>query len=310
MRWLGSIVVFLSIGCESIVELDFPGGYESKLVVNSEFSPDSIWTVYLHKSVPYARTVEWEDHYVTEAKVTISNEDGVSEKLIHRGAGVFESALGLKPLQNVGYILRVDAAPLQSVTASSQAPELTAVFHSIRANQQADAAASYTFTFSLADQLGPDRYSIVAAQLYPACRSKDGYVRYGQSQTGSTDYTGTHFESSFPALRHEITDVEDGSSPSFMNDDFGSYAYLSDEHFEGETVEIVLTLRADHFADLRPYFRVVVTNWSQELWDYYVSVFRHDPFYEDIFSERRTTVYSNIDNGLGVFAEQPMYPCV
>ncbi len=64
MRFAILLIVSSLTGCISPVELDFPDSYSSKIVVNSVFTPDSAWTVYLQQSIPYAHTVNWEEHYI------------------------------------------------------------------------------------------------------------------------------------------------------------------------------------------------------------------------------------------------------
>ena len=107
MRGLSVIILLMGLQCKAPVDLEFPTGYKPKVVVNAEFSPDSAWAVLLHRSVPYADSVYWQDHWITDASVSIQGGDGMLERLIHTGHGIFRSAAELHPKSDMLYMLTV-----------------------------------------------------------------------------------------------------------------------------------------------------------------------------------------------------------
>ena len=269
MKGYELLIVVLIAGCTTPVALDIPVGYQPKLVVNSGFSPDSIWTVFLHESVPYADKVDWNEHVVTMAKVAVRGENGFAEELIHVGDGIFKSAMGRRPENDIQYTLDVDATPLQSITATSMAPSVSVAFNSIEEMRSPNGSdpGSYKVSLTLTDRAGSHRYSIQVEQLWPVCRSERGELTERQTSGGATAHRGVSFESSFPALRDILAHVDDVTYPSLLGEPFFHTAYLSDELFDQQSADITLTIEGHNYAVLAPYFRVTVTNWSPELWN-------------------------------------------
>jgi len=49
-KWTVILLFALVCGCESPVELEIPGDYQAKLIVESHFSPDSVWWIKVGKT--------------------------------------------------------------------------------------------------------------------------------------------------------------------------------------------------------------------------------------------------------------------
>ncbi len=303
MRWLSVIIVLMGLQCKSPVDLEFPTGYEPKVVVSAEFSPDSVWAVLLHRSVPYADSVYWQDHVITDASVSIQGGDGVLERLIHTGHGTFRSAAELHPKSDMAYMLTVTVPGLPVAMAASSAPAIAAGFIAIEEVAPPSGAnkGSYEVRFQVDDQPGHDRYSIQVEQLEPVCRDEKGPVRIDETAAGATRYRGMYFDSALPELREWLELVNDPSFPYVPEDHFYHAGYFSDWLFEGATKEIELTVFAEHHDAFAPHFRLIVTNWSQELWSYHESLALVDPFYPDYFGDGLAILYTNVEGGLGIF---------
>ena len=303
MRWLSVIFVLMGLQCEAPVDLEFPTGYEPKVVVSAEFSPDSVWAVLLHRSIPYADSVDWHEYVITDASVSIQGDDGLLERLIHTGDGIFRSAAGTQPKSDMPYMLTVTVPGLPVAMAASSARAIVAGFMAIEEVAPPSGAnkGSYEVRFRVHDQPGYDRYSIQVEQLEPVCQDEKGLVRMDDTAAGAAVYRAIYFDSAFPELRDWLPLVNDPSLPNVPEDHFYHAGYFSDRLFQGATKEIELTLFAEHYEALAPHFRMVVTNWSQELWSYRESFALADPFYPDYFGDGLVMMYTNVEGGLGIF---------
>ena len=302
MRRLTVWMLLGMAGCTTPIELEIPGGYESRLVVDSRFSPDSVWSVRLQQSVPYADNVSWQDQLVTEAVVVVEGEDGFREELVHAGEGDFRSMVGSRPVSEVRYTLTVDAPGLASVRASSVIPPVDAALIDFEEVVSADEENGvYMIRLNLHDPLGPHRYSVSVDVLEPVCYTDEGRLTESEDMDSATLYRGlVLFTSDLPSLRHDIFEVEDASEPFVASEPFYGEAYFSDDLFEGETLEIAIEATLENSSALAPHFRILVRSWSDALWRYEESAERYD-LDSDLFSDRPVTLYSNVEDGLGVF---------
>ncbi|MXW14442.1 MAG: DUF4249 family protein [Rhodothermaceae bacterium] len=306
MRSAILVVVSFLTGCISPVELDFPGSYSPKIVVNSAFTPDSVWTVYLQQSIPYTDTIDWEEQYILDAGVYITDGQGTNERLLHVEDGIYKSSQGLHPVPGIEYALMVDAPSFTPVQAKSSAPELTVYLDSIEELQEPDRynPGLYEAALSLEDQVGNHRYSIEILQVWPECNERQRYDNLPPLENAGTGLRPGKLESSFPGLYPTPVEAEDASEEPSTTDGDISAVYFSDRLFEQEVVKINLTLEVQYYGEVAPYFMIVVSNWSRELWDYRISDWRSTGFDYDYFlaSPRPVSVITNVENGLGFFA--------
>ena len=306
MRLTILVVLTFLIGCISPVELDFPDSYSPKIVVNSAFTPDSVWTVYLQQSIPYTDTINREELYILNADVSINDGQGIIERLLHVEDGIYRSFQGLRPDVDTEYTLTVDALSFTPVQAKSSAPGLTVYLDSIEELQEPDQynPGLYEATLSLEDQAGSHRYSIEVLQVWPRCAVRRRIQGLPPSENPVTGLMPGRLESSFPGLYPTPVEVEDASEEPSSTEGGISAVFFSDRLFEQEAVTIDLTLEVRFYDEVAPYFMIIVSNWSRELWDYRVSDWRSTGFDYDYFlaSPRPVPILTNVENGLGFFA--------
>ena len=304
MRRLTVWMVLGMAGCTTPIELEIPGGYEPRLVVDSRFVPDSVWSVRLQQSVPYTDNVSLEDQLVTEAVVVVEGEDGFREELVHAGEGDFRSMAGSRPVSEVRYTLTVDAPGLASVRASSIVPSVDATlvdFEEVTPPEEFKEGV-YVIRLNLHDAPGSHRYSVGVDVLEPVCYNERGYLRLSEAPDSGTEYRGAIFTSDLPSLRDYISQVEDASEPFVASEPFYGEAYFSDDLFEGETLAIAIEATLENPSALAPHFRILVRNWSDALWRYEESVDRYYDYVDSgFFADRPVTLHSNVEDGLGVF---------
>ncbi len=302
MRYIILAALPFLVGCISPVELDFPSSYSPKIVVNSVFTPDSVWTVYLQQSIPYSDSINREEQYILNADVSIINRQGITEQLFHLGDGIYKSLQGLRPIPDMEYKLTVDVSSFMSVQAKSSAPRLNVYFDSIRELKEPDESnlGMYEVVLSLEDQVGSHRYSIEILQVWPKCGQ---FYDASPVENVGTGLIPGRIESSFPGLYPTPAEVEDASVEPGATDGGISSVYFSDRLFEEKKVNINLLLEIKYYKEIAPYFMVVVSNWSRELWDYRISNWRSTGFDYDYFlaSPRPVSVITNVENGLGFF---------
>ena len=313
MRYAVLVGLFSLISCTSPVELDFPGSYSPKIVVNSVFTPDSVWTVYVQKSTPYADSIKGEDLYILDADVFIIDEQGMMERLRHVGDGIYKSFQRLRPVPDMEYTLRVDAPSYTPVRATSSAPELIVSLDSIKELQKPDEFRNglYEATLSLQDPAGSHRYRIETLQVWPKCAVERRFDGLPPLENAGNGLNHIPLESSFPGLRFSPSEVEDASDGSFLTEEYlsGEYlsgAFFSDKLFEQEIAKITLTLEVTYHEEVvAPYFVIRVSSWSRELWDYDISVSQSTQFSDGrdfLASPTPVPVGTNVENGLGYFA--------
>lgn len=296
--WLGVA------GCTTPVDLDIPAGYEPRLVVDSRFTPDSVWAVRLSRSAPYADNASPESYAVTEAVAVVEGEDGFREELAHAGEGVFRSTADSRPVSGVRYALAADAPGLPPVRASSIVPPVVnaALVGLEEAEPPAEfKAGAYAIRLKLHDAPGSHRYSVVVDALEPVCYRDEGILTESENPESATLYRGVvSFTSDFPSLSDSIFQVEDASEPFVALEPFYGEAYFSDDLFEGKTLEIEIEATLENPSVLTPHFRILVRSWSDALWRHVDSVERYD-LDSGFFADRPVTLYSNVEDGLGVF---------
>ena len=295
------LIVLLAGGCVGPVELDFPGEYEPKVVVYAEFAPDSVWALRLQRSASIDATVDWTRQLISDAIVSVSDNEGFAEDLSYSGEGYYRSVVGSRPLVDREYVLNVTTPSLRPVYAVSVVPTLSVTWNSIEEIRPPDTEADglYEVQFTLEDGSGPDYYRITVERLALGCRSESGWVTLAEG--GATTYSGVEFTSSFPALRPYPSMIADPSEPYFPEEALYGWAWFSDELFEGESLQITLQLDVRHLDGLAPYFSVRVSSLSGEFWRYEVSLSRAYHFDLDFFSDRPVPLYSNVTGGLGIF---------
>ncbi len=109
-------------GCQTIVDLDVPNGYQSKLVVESQFSPDSLWKVKVERSVPLGDITEPSGLIVEDAKVVVTGEGNFRDSLEYLGNGIYRTLHDHQPIPDVTYMVQVNVDGFPEAEASSWPP--------------------------------------------------------------------------------------------------------------------------------------------------------------------------------------------
>jgi len=304
-EWIAILLFIAVCGCESVVDLEVPGGYDSKLVVESIFSPDSLWRVEISRSVPLGDNSMESELMVSDASIVIFGENNFRETLRHVDHGVYRMDHSHRPERGSEYRIQVDVDGYPQVTASSWAPFLRSELLRVErlARDDSSATENYGMRLRLADQPGANYYRLDLFQVAPFCRDETwGYPRIGDNHRHLADYSRLTFQSSSPSLHHYPETVDDPTVPDF--DDWFWSAYFSDQLFEATTNEFEIAFEATVFKSINPHFMLVLTAFSDDLFAFERSVALQDLFVgvPNIIQRNPVEVHTNVLNGLGIFA--------
>lgn len=300
MKYLLSLLILFCLGCETIIEVD-PPEYNSKQVVTSFFSPDSTWSVTLHRSLGATVKRDVTSEYITDASVTIMDGSNMVDILNYQGDGRYVSSTGKLPGNGTMYTLRVDYTGYASIEAVSAAPPPVII-------------SDYSIEFIPRSESGPfstSRYQLRIA--FSDISDMNNYYRVGayrrirDRRLGAAESDSVYEPVSFEGLNlgwscgyssdQEVVDPIDGIAVLVICDEY----VVTDRRFDGEDYSWSGTTFGNVSDQSgRKELRLVLSSLSEEYYRYLYSLERnvsHDPLIEEPFP-----MYSNVSGGLGIFA--------
>jgi len=299
-----SVVIF---GCQSIVDLNVPDGYESRLVIQSTFFPDDVWTVSVSQSVPFSDQRPLNELNLSDATVIITGENNFRDTLLHTKDGIYQSAHGHRPEYGVTYSLQVKASGFPDIEATSQIPSLNSKFLALKPIQFEDETSftkpeSYEVRFQIEDQPGRNYYSLTLYRVVSRCTSWSGdqpdyeanpEIFYSQLNT---------FQSTSPSFHSYPETVDDPTYPDF--EDYYFTAYFSDRLFDGISRDFPVTFTPQQKDSIGHYFMFELINMSNDLFAHERTLALHDQLVglPNITQRNPVVVHTNIRNGFGIFA--------
>jgi hypothetical protein len=296
------IIGILLASCQLTVEVDVPDD-PPKLVVTSLFSPDSVWQINVSASAPILS--QFPPSLLYEPLPVLRDENGILIPLTKGARNTGPANIGggwnfqasTSPEPGKSYTLEVSALKHPTVFASSVTPLpveiLDAVLDSASMVFNDDNQIVIPLEFTFQDPPGIGDY------YYPLMLLKQAYPQRDQI-TGDTVWY--EFETTV-MMRPEET------SAGFL--DFGELVdVINDNNFDGQihhTVKRYLTLYTS--PGFGPGFghgkilgmRLVLSHSKEEYFKYFrsnrlQSATQGNPFAQPV------QVYTNIQNGLGIFA--------
>ncbi len=290
-------------GCQTIVDLDVPNGYQSKLVVESQFSPDSLWKVKVERSVPLGDITEPSGLIVEDAKVIVTGEGNFRDSLEYLGNGIYQTLHDHRPIPDVTYMVQVNVDGFPEAEASSWAPPLTSKLLILEREAPVDSfyPDHFRLRFELTDRSGTNYYRLRLFQVVPIC-SDDGSRIFRDDPTSSKGYRRISFRSRSPSFRGFPDAVDDPTIPT-LDDKFGS-AFFSDQLFESTTTEFEITFESMRLESVGTYLMLIVTVLNNDLFAFERTLSLHDIFLDvpNITYMKSVEIHTNVRNGLGIFA--------
>jgi len=274
------------VSCEK--EVDIPIEYtDPKLVVNGLFNTDSLWEVeisisqyiYDNSSIPL----------IDDAQVTITASTGNSFALINQGNGLYTSQVE-KPQTGEVYTIDVSHSNYVNVRASNQLPTEIAI-QNIDWQQQLVVSGELYRKINITFQDGPedDYYMIRLAATF-------WELEY-DPLTGQKDSVLVRFPLYFFS---QSPSVENGSG----NDPQPSITF-KDDLFNGSQYTIDLLVEEYLFTEEKESLEAIqisTSKISEEFYWYETSYQAYLSSRDNKFFTQPVQVYTNIENGLGIFA--------
>jgi hypothetical protein len=277
LRLLLILFMFLSFACEGFWEprsvvTNLPA-HQPLLVINSFINPDSVFEVFASKSSAFGAPPSF---LINDATVTIFESGNLVAELFQIRQGTYR-ATNYKPRIGVTYELRVSAEGFKSVRSTATIPSPIKIDSVVVTEKSIDRFKT-NLTLFFQDPPGEDNYYQLL--LYSIERSA----------VSDTLLSIIGFSSSDAVLR-KPEGFEDKS-------DYYDDAFFDDALFDGEFYDLDISFYT-HSEPIEMF--VVLLTTSKSYYNFRKSVEQQklsegNPFAEPV------PIYTNIENGLGVFA--------
>lgn len=305
---LAATVLALLLGaCELTLEVDLPD-VEPSLVVNSFFTPDSVWKVH----VSDARSlVDGRDAISDLANATVSITVGEGSEILgleHIGGGHYQMPSDY-PQPGISYRLQVDAPNYQAVQAVDAVPEPVAVDFDYVLEEEYDGGES------------GDRFFTATVEL--RFRDRPRTPDYYRLFVIQEPWEGEPPRRVYFDLPHGSVQVENPDPDEIGDHDEGISrrdAVFSDGGFDGEDVELTVEfpLGVVSCYVVRPtlddpeqwdpcVIRVYLLHTSEAFHDYVSTYELHREFSGGDPNADPVRVAGNVENGFGIFAGYNTY---
>lgn len=276
------LILFAMIfaSCEKIIEANLEDSHR-RIVVNSTFTADSILEVNISKSLHVLDNSNV--MYLNNAVVKLYENDQLVDTLQNIGNGDYTST-SFVPAYGKTYKLMVSSANLDDVEGQNKIPVPVEISNIDTMKIKREQEERMECKISINDPAGTDNYYLL--QIYRYLDYYNGPVYKGDIKNFSTVY----FNSDDPVIEEWVN--------------WGEGAIFSDDIFNGNSYKINIDV---YIGDIVSYDSTGVTLYyylnsiSREYYLYLLSLAKYQNTNSDFFAEP-VRVYSNITNGLGIFA--------
>ncbi len=275
-----SIILF---SCEKTVNIKIPDSGR-KLVVNSFFAEDSILKVNLSKS-KYILDGESEFESVKNAKIILYKNNIKIEELIDSLNGFYYGNYILKAGSK--YKLEVSAKDFPTSKAESDLPLRTKIIE-LSGYQSMDEYGwpETAFNLTFKDDAETEHYYFISV-------TERRYTKYNLSEGKDTVIIDDY------ELNVYSTDPNTFSDDWYLN----KGVVLKDDLFNGKEYKLFFKAYRDFYDsnESTSVYYVKFSTISKEYYLYYISYAKHVNAQDEFFMEP-VQVYTNIENGFGIFA--------
>lgn len=285
--------LFLAVSCEEPVDLDAEN--ENQIVVQSHFTPGQYFKVFLSKS----RLVNSPDaeEFIDNATVQILNEDGkaIENLMIYKGDRPFYKSGRIMPLAGVNYKLEVAIPGEEIIISDNTAPMPVRLeqfsVDTLETNNNGQMVYSIEINVGFDDPMEEENFYHLS--LYTQVSDE------GRSKPSGFD----EIDEDYIPLAPIESDVNNPSVTFHYQDGL----LFSDESFQGETANLTFLSLLDlsnpeHNGQITGKLRTV----SKDYYLYHTSLSRQIETKDRPFAEP-VSVYSNIENAIGIFAGYSEY---
>ncbi len=289
------LLILLCLGCETVVEVS-PPEYDSEPVVTSFFSPDSTWSVTMHRSLGATVKRDVTREYISDASVRIMEGSNMVDILNYQGNGRYVSGTGESPSYGILYTLKVDFPGKPSIQANSAAPSPVVISdYSIEYRPPESGifpGSRYHLRIVFSDTPGMNFYRIgVYRRVWNPYRTDeivpDSIYRIIWIDDFPPGWSCGYFD--------DVDPIEPGGASGLCQE-----FVVTDRLFDGKDYSWSGTTLDMSDENGRKELRLIISSLSEDYYRYLQSLERnvlHDPLTQEPFP-----VYSNVSGGLGVFA--------
>ncbi len=292
--------------CHKIIEVDYPE-FESKLVINSFFCPDSVFRVFVSKTTNFNDS---NVYFIDNATCKLYADDKYLFDFIYQDTGFYVAPDNYKPIVGVKYKIEVSTKNLSSAWAEDSIPvfmpRITSVSVVDSAEYQTDEYILYLseLSFSFEDNLAEKNYFEMEMQ------ERDDTLPFPVD----TIVIGEN-DTIFSVGYMTMTLSPRGNDPVIVNEgliDFQPVKYpFSDELFNGQLHNFKILFCPNVFEenDVQDYadytFFIKLRSVSEAYYHYRKKLILHINNQEGDFwtgTGAPVQMYSNVHNGYGIFA--------
>lgn len=286
------LFLYCLVACEEPVELS-EEAIAPKMVVNGTFTPSQPFQVSLTRNKDLLTNQPTE--FITDASVSILNEQGVLLKeLAYTDNALlsYYSSPNFKPTNGTAYQIEIQAPNFPTIFSQDYIPMPVALdaleIDTLLVNtSEENPAYAVALTTTFSDPIGTDNYYHL--QLF--YKSIDG-------KTNSSGFVQNTEEGLMPLTTLELQK----DNPNVLIDFNKNGVLFKDTSFNGEKTQLKFYASLDK-KEAGAYPKIIgeLRTVSKSYYTYYTSITyqlanQDRPFVEPI------TVFTNIDNGLGIFA--------
>jgi hypothetical protein len=270
------LVIIVLTACELVVDLDVPFDGE-QLTINSLFNPDSVWRVsvslnrYVLDNRPYKR--------VTNATVIVSDENGPVETLVHDGNGVYRSENG-KPQARKAYTLSASSVVHGTVHAESLIPPAALVSNVEIQSSEFNGEPSSRISLQISDEPTTDNYYAISVEVGN---------EFLNSQT-------------LEVMSYRFPVVLGRNDNGFENEQISNdnHLLIKDVFYTGPQLDVTVHSPDWNLLHSGSIF-ITVKTVSKDYYDFILTSSLQNQTSGNPFAQP-VQVYSNVQNGFGIFA--------
>ena len=290
MKKLLNIIFILSIiSCEKVIPFD-ENQTTPKMVVNGIFQSDTVWRIHVSSSKSVIDSASFNN--VVDASVLIEDDNGnIIDVLAHDTNG-FNIGNTL-PQENFTYFLSVNHPTLDDITSRNEIPSIINLIGIDTATSYSNNEKYLDLTVTFEDPGNISNYYLVETYM----------VGEGlEIENDDTIYFEIDTNKAFMLLNDEV--FQNGGSP------WQDQGLFNDILFNGQTKSLEISLpNEDYYLNEAGYiwsYRVIglrfyLHNISQDYYYYRRSLELYNQANGNPFAQP-VQVYSNIENGFGIFA--------
>ena len=282
------LTLLLASSCTKEIEFDSQD-IAPRIVVNSLFTNDSIWSAHISRSRGILDTTT----YTSIDNATVNIFDGNSNlvtELTHEGNGFYTSPNGTMPEPNQSYTIEVIANGYTPVSATNSIPTEVPIYEiDTVSSTNSDGQTILETTINFQDPPGTSNFYMVEVLV------KGTWIDEWENDT-------INFREPLPISCEDlnIETVNSFNAGGFENT--YEFIMLKDENFDGQNYS--LTFSVINYAELKDldlFGEIRLVNTSEAYFNYLKSFNMYQRAINNPFATP-VQVYSNVNDGMGIFA--------